>query len=210
MTAAKKNIVVLATTNAGKVRELAAPLHAYGLEVLGMDAFQGIGDIEETGTTFEENALLKARIVADATGYVTVADDSGLEVDALNGEPGIYSARYGSDLALLEGENRDGRNIRKLLASMAQVPEGQRGARFVCCMAVCKPRGAELVVRGVWEGQILENPQGDNGFGYDPVFLDAALGRSAAMLTREEKMGVSHRGKALAQLLALWPQFWGN
>lgn len=210
MTAAKKNIVVLATTNAGKVRELAAPLHAYGLEVLGMDAFQGIGDIEETGTTFEENALLKARIVADATGYVTVADDSGLEVDALNGEPGIYSARYGSDLALLEGENRDGRNIRKLLASMAQVPEGQRGARFVCCMAVCKPRGAEQVVRGVWEGQILESPQGDNGFGYDPVFLDAALGRSAAMLTREEKMGVSHRGKALAQLLALWPQFWGN
>lgn len=208
MTEAKKNIVVLATTNAGKVRELAAPLQGYGLEVLGLDAFQGIGDIEETGITFEENALLKARIVANATGYVTVADDSGLEVDALQGAPGIYSARYGSDLPLLEGENRDARNIRKLLKVLADVPEEQRGARFVCCMAVCKPRGEQVVVRGTWQGQILQAPQGANGFGYDPVFFDSSLGRSAAMLTREEKMGVSHRGQALGQLLALWSEFW--
>lgn len=210
MTEAKKSIVVLATSNAGKVRELAAPLQAYGLEVLGLDAFQGIGEIEETGNTFEENALLKARTVAKATGYVTVADDSGLEVDALHGAPGIYSARYGNELPLLEGENRDGRNIRKLLAALADVPAAQRGARFVCCMAVCKPCGEHTVVRGVWQGHILEAPQGDNGFGYDPVFFDSALGRSAAMLTREEKMGVSHRGKALGQLLALWPEFWGE
>lgn len=207
MIESKKNIVVLATTNAGKVRELAEPLQAFGLEVVGLDAFQGLGDVEETGTTFEENALLKARIVADATGYVTVADDSGLEVDALQGAPGIYSARYGEDWALEEGENRDGRNNRKLLAALAGLPESLRSARFVCCMAACKPRGAELVVRGTWEGRVLEQMEGDNGFGYDPLFFDPLLGHSAAMLTREEKGRTSHRGRALRQLLAQWPAF---
>lgn len=207
MIESKKNIVVLATTNAGKVRELADPLRAFGLEVVGLDAFQGLEDVEETGTTFEENALLKARTVADATGYVTVADDSGLEVDALNGAPGVYSARYGNDWALEEGENRDARNNRKLLVTLAGVPQEKRTARFVCCMAVCTPRGGELVVRGTWEGRILEKVQGSNGFGYDPLFFDPVLGRGAATLTREEKGGVSHRGQALRQLLAQWPEF---
>lgn len=207
MIESKKNIVVLATTNAGKVRELAEPLRAFGLEVVGLDAFQGLEDVEETGTTFEENALLKARTVADATGYVTVADDSGLEVDALNGAPGVYSARYGSDWPLEEGENRDSRNNRKLLAALADVPEEKRTARFVCCMAVCTPRGGEGVVRGTWEGRILEKAEGSNGFGYDPLFFDPVLGRGAATLTREEKGGTSHRGRALGQLLAKWSEF---
>lgn len=210
MIPSKKNIIVLATTNAGKVRELAEPLQAFGLEVVGLDAFQGIGDVEETGTTFEENALLKARTVADATGYVTVADDSGLEVDALGGSPGIYSARYGNDWPAEEGEHRDARNNRKLLAALSGLAEAQRTARFVCCMAVCVPRGAQLVVRGTWEGRILEQPQGDNGFGYDPVFFDPLLGRAAATLTREEKCATSHRGRALRQLLAQWADFWGK
>ncbi|MEG2173342.1 MAG: XTP/dITP diphosphatase [Desulfovibrionaceae bacterium] len=207
MIESKKNIVVLATTNAGKVRELAAPLQNFGFEVVGLEAFQGLGDVEETGRTFEANALLKARTVADATGYVTVADDSGLEVEALGGAPGIYSARYGDDWPFVAGESRDARNIRKLLTALAEVPQDKRCARFVCCMAVCVPRGKELVVRGLWEGRILQQAQGHNGFGYDPVFFDPALGRSAALLTCEEKGAISHRGKALRQLLAHWSDF---
>lgn len=208
MIASKKNTIVLATTNAGKIRELAEPLEAFGLEVVGLDAFQGLGDIEESGKTFEENALLKARTVADATGYVSVADDSGLEVDALNGAPGVYSARYSDDWESLEGESRDARNIRKLQAVMAGLPEEKRHARFVSCMAVCIPRGAEMVVRGTWEGRILEEAQGSNGFGYDPLFFDPLLGRSAATLSKDEKNATSHRGRALRQLLAAWPDFW--
>lgn len=198
--------IVLATHNAGKVRELADPLTSFGVEVVGLSEFPNIGDIEETGTTFEENALIKARTVAAMTGLVSVADDSGLEVEALSGAPGVYSARYSDDWESLPGESRDARNIRKLLHEMAAVPEIRRGCRFVSCMAAVRPQ-KEMTVRGVWEGRILQAPQGSNGFGYDPVFWDAAIGKTAAELTRDEKNARSHRGNALRALLAQWKEF---
>lgn len=200
--------VVLATSNAGKVRELAEPLAALGVEVLGLDSFPEIGEIVEDGDSFEANALIKARVVAAHTGLVSIADDSGLETDALHGAPGIHSARYADDWEFLAGESRDARNIHKLLHVLRDVPEAERGCRFVCCMAVVFPPslgGREWTVRGAWEGRLLTAPRGENGFGYDPVFWDAELGRSAAELTREEKMGRSHRGRALGALLAAWP-----
>ena len=205
---AKCDKVVLATSNAGKVRELAEPLAALGVEVLGLDSFPEIGDIVEDGDSFEANARIKARVVAAHTGLVSIADDSGLEADALHGAPGIHSARYADDWEFLAGESRDARNIRKLLHVLRDVPEAERGCRFVCCMAVVFPPslgGREWTVRGAWEGCLLTAPRGENGFGYDPVFWDPELGRSAAELTREEKMGRSHRGRALGALLASWP-----
>ena len=201
--------VVLATRNAGKIAELSGPLAAFGVELVGLDAFPEIGEIEENGATFEENALIKARAVAKATGLTAIADDSGLMVEALAGAPGVHSARYSDDLEMLPGENRDGRNIRKLLAAMADVPEGERGCRFVTAMAAVRPDGRELTVRGEWPGTLLARPRGSNGFGYDPVFYDADVGRTAAELTREEKTARSHRGRAAAALLARWADFMG-
>ena len=201
--------VVLATRNAGKIAELAGPLAAFGVELVGLDAFPEIGEIEENGATFEENALIKARAVAKATGLTAVADDSGLMVEALGGAPGVYSARYADDWEMLPGENLDRRNIRKLLAAMADVPEGERGCRFVTAMAAVRPDGRELTVRGEWPGTLLASPRGSNGFGYDPVFYDAEVGRTAAELTREEKTARSHRGRATAALLAHWADFMG-
>ncbi|MBQ3060293.1 MAG: RdgB/HAM1 family non-canonical purine NTP pyrophosphatase [Desulfovibrio sp.] len=199
--------IVLATGNAGKVRELAGPLAAYGVEVLGLNAFPQIGDIEENGATFEENALIKARAVARATGLVSVADDSGLMVDALDGRPGVHSARYSDDWESLPDESRDARNIRKMLHEMAGVAPEKRICRFVTCMAAVKPDGQEMTVHGCWEGRLLESPLGENGFGYDPIFFDAEIGRSAAQLSRDEKNARSHRGNALRALLARWQEF---
>ncbi|MBB5144430.1 RdgB/HAM1 family non-canonical purine NTP pyrophosphatase [Desulfovibrio intestinalis] len=199
--------IVLATHNAGKVRELADPLAAFGVEVLGLESFPDIGEIEETGVTFEENACIKAREVTRLTGLISIADDSGLEVDALDGRPGVYSARYSDDWEGLPGESRDARNIRKLMHEIADVPEGKRGCRFVSSMACVRPDGAEMVVRGTWEGNLLTAPRGQNGFGYDPVFFDAHIGKSAAELTRDEKNARSHRGNALRALLEKWQNF---
>ena len=202
--------VVLATTNSGKVRELAEPLAAAGVEVVGLEAFPELGEIVEDGDSFEANALIKARAVARFTGLPSVADDSGLAVDALDGAPGILSARYADDWESLAGESRDARNIRKLLAVMRDVPDAERTCRFVCCMAVVMPSGTgdrEWAVRGVWEGRLLTTPRGSNGFGYDPIFLDPELGRSAAELERGEKMARSHRGRALRALLDGWAAF---
>ena len=199
--------VVLATRNAGKIAELAGPLGAFGVSLVGLDAFPAIGEIEENGDTFEENALIKARAVASATGLVSVADDSGLMVEALGGAPGVHSARYADDWALLPGEDRDRRNIRKLLDALREVPEARRGCRFVTVMAAVRPDGRELTVRGEWEGRLLTSPRGENGFGYDPVFFDPAIGRTAAELSREEKTARSHRGKAARALLARWGDF---
>lgn len=199
--------VVLATSNAGKIRELAEPLATYGMEVVGLDTFPDLGDIEENGQTFEENALIKARTVCLYTGLIAIADDSGLEVAALNGQPGVHSARYSDDWHTHDGETRDARNIRKLLHQLAGVPDELRQARFVTCMAAVKPDGQELVVHGTWEGKILTSPLGDNGFGYDPVFFDVSLGKSAAQLTRDEKNARSHRGNALRALLSDWQNF---
>lgn len=201
--------VVLATRNAGKIAELAGPLSAFGVSLVGLDAFPEIGEIEENGATFEENALIKARAVAKATGLTAIADDSGLMVDALGGAPGVWSARYADDWEMLPGEDRDGRNIRKLLHAMRDVPKDRRDCSFVTVMAAVRPDGRELTVRGEWPGRLLESPRGGNGFGYDPVFFDASTGRSAAELTREEKTARSHRGRAAAALLERWQGFMG-
>ncbi len=200
--------IVLATRNQGKVRELAEPLRAFGLHVVGLDAFPELPEVEETGTTFEENALLKAQDVARRTGLVAVADDSGLEVDALEGAPGVRSARYSDDMPELPGASKDERNTMKLLAALSSVRLWQRSARFRTVIAVCTPEGDTLVAPGVWEGSVACSPRGKNGFGYDPVFLDPELGRTAAELSPEEKMARSHRGSALRELLRLWPAFW--
>lgn len=201
--------VVLATHNQGKIREMAEPLRVLGVEVAGLGEFPGIGDIVEDGATFAENALIKARAVARATGLVSIADDSGLEVDALDGRPGVYSARYSDDLPRLEGETRDKCNIRKLLGELANVPAERRQARFVCTIAAVVPgrydAGQALIVRGSWEGRILTEPHGDNGFGYDPVFFDEELQKTSADMPREQKMARSHRGHAIEALLKAWP-----
>ena len=181
--------IVLATRNQGKVRELAEPLRAFGLRVVGLDAFPDLPEVEETGTTFEENALLKAREVSKRTGLVAIADDSGLEVDALNGAPGVYSARYGG-----EGLDDTGR-YRLLLENMkGQMP---RTAKFVSVITCCFPNGDVLTARGECPGTIAFAPQGEGGFGYDPVFFVPPLKKTFAQLTAEEKNAISHRGKAL-------------
>lgn len=199
--------IVLATTNQGKLVELSALLAPYGLRVHSLAEFPGIGEIEENGKTFAENALIKARAAAKFTGLPGVADDSGLIVDALDGAPGVFSARFGNDIEFLPGENRDQRNTRKLLYLMKDIPEQNRSCRFMTCMAAVKPNGKELLGEGIWEGQLLFSPRGTNGFGYDPVFYDPELRKSAAELSREEKNSRSHRGKALRALLKDLPDF---
>lgn len=198
------NTVVLATRNKGKIAELSALLAGFGVHVLGLGAFPGIGEIEETGTTFAENAALKARTVAQATGLLALADDSGLAVDALDGAPGVYSARY-------SGENAtDATNNAKLLDALKDVPENARGCRFHSVVAAVAPNGTEILAEGRWEGRVLTSPRGQGGFGYDPLFLDLELGRAAAELTPAEKNARSHRGRALRALLHDWPAFWAK
>lgn len=201
-TAPLKTTLVLATRNAGKIKELEALLSGHGLHVLGLGDFPDIGEIEETGTSFAENALLKARAVAQATGLVALADDSGLAVDALSGAPGVYSARYSGPDAT------DEKNNLKLLDALKDVPEAGRGCRFMSVVAACAPNGAQLLAEGRWEGRVLSAPRGAGGFGYDPLFLDLELGKSAAELAPAEKNARSHRGHALRALLADWPDFW--
>lgn len=188
--------VVLATGNAGKVRELADKLAAFGLDIVAQTEC-GVEPAEETGLTFIENALLKARHAAAITGLPAIADDSGLAVDALGGAPGIYSARYAG------AEASDRQNIDKLLEAMENVADGQRQAQFHCVLVYL--RHAEdptpLVFHGCWQGEIARAVSGEGGFGYDPVFFVPALGKTAAELSKEEKRAVSHRGKALALLL---------
>ena len=192
--------LILATRNQGKVRELRDPLARFGFDVQSLP--EDFPEIEENGTTFEENALIKARAVAEALGVAAAADDSGLEVDALGGAPGVYSARYSDDWPAVEGESKDQRNNRKLLAELEGVPAEKRTARFRCCMALVIPGGEEIVVSGAWEGSIGFKRAGSNGFGYDPLFIDPELELTGAELTREAKMVRSHRGKALSKLLA--------
>lgn len=198
------NTIVLATGNAGKIRELSAMLAEYvpGIRVLGLADFPEIGDIEETGTTFEENARIKAVAVAAATGMVAVADDSGLSVDALGGAPGVYSARYsGADAT-------DEKNVVKLLGALADVPDAQRGCHFACVMLAVTPGGQELIGRGAWQGRVAHAPAGNGGFGYDPVFFDEELGLTAAEMDAQVKNGRSHRGLAVRDMLHGWPEFW--
>ncbi|OZI14593.1 non-canonical purine NTP pyrophosphatase, RdgB/HAM1 family [Sodalis-like symbiont of Philaenus spumarius] len=188
--------VVLATGNAGKVRELAGALADCGMEIVAQRAL-GVISVEETGLTFIENALIKARYVARVTGLPAIADDSGLAVDALGGAPGIYSARYAGEDA------SDRQNLDKLLAALASVPDGQRAAQFHCVLVYLRHAddSTPLVCHGSWAGVIAHQPSGAGGFGYDPVFLLPEQGRTAAMLSAQEKLALSHRGRALAGLL---------
>ncbi len=191
-----KDVWVLASGNRGKLAELQHALAPLGHELKPISDWTDHSP-EETGDTFEANALIKARHAAARSGLPSLADDSGLAVDALNGAPGVYSARYAGDQA------SDADNNRKLLAALADVPPEQRGARFVCVIAlVCSADDpSPLIARGEWEGHIADQPSGDGGFGYDPLFVDPQLQRSAAQLSREDKLARSHRGQAIANLL---------
>ena len=188
--------VVLATGNAGKVRELASLLQDFGLDIVAQTDL-GVESAEETGLTFIENSILKARHAAAITGLPAIADDSGLAVDALGGSPGIYSARYaGVDAS-------DRQNLEKLLVALKDVPDGQRQAQFHCVLVYLRHADdpTPLVFHGVWPGEITHAPAGEGGFGYDPIFYVPSEGKTAAELTREEKSAISHRGQALKQLL---------
>lgn len=188
--------VVLATGNAGKVRELASLLQDFGLDIVAQTDL-GVESAEETGLTFIENSILKARHAAAITGLPAIADDSGLAVDALGGAPGIYSARYaGVDAS-------DSQNLEKLLVALKNVPDGQRQAQFHCVLVYLRHADdpTPLVFHGVWPGEITHAPAGEGGFGYDPIFYVPSEGKTAAELTREEKSAISHRGQALKQLL---------
>jgi XTP/dITP diphosphohydrolase len=189
--------VVLATNNAGKAKELNAMLSGLDMEVVAQSAL-GVPGAEETGLTFIENAILKARNAAAHAGLPAIADDSGLEVDALEGAPGIHSARYAGT------PSDDQANLRKLLEAMRDVPDIGRSARFRCVIVYLKHAKdpAPLVTEGVWEGSILRAPKGANGFGYDPVFWVPEKGCSSAELPPDVKNQLSHRGQALARLAA--------
>ena len=197
--------VVLASRNKGKVRELAVLLRPFGIAVQSLENFPEVGEIEENGRTFAENALLKARIVSAITGRIAIADDSGLEVDALNGAPGVYSARYSEEPGK---PATDEKNNRKLLRAMRDVPDKERAARFCCAMAACAPDGRHIIAQAAWEGFLARAPAGTNGFGYDPLFLVPELGVMSAELSPEEKNARSHRSQAVEKLLAMWPAFW--
>jgi XTP/dITP diphosphohydrolase len=199
------------------VRELQEPLRQFGLNVLGLDALTCFSeqelDVEENGNTFLQNALLKATAITQLTGLTSVADDSGLLVDALDGAPGVHSARYADDLAYdpkLSDLSQDDRNIHKLLLAMAKIPKEQRAARFCSVMAAVQPSGKTIHSEGFWEGMVAFAPEGTYGFGYDPVFFDPQLKCTAAQMPLELKMTRSHRAKALAALLGLWPDFWNS
>mgnify|MGYP006285067971 FL=1 len=199
---AERDTIVLATRNKGKVTELSGKLQEYGLEVKGLDDFPEVPEIVEDGATFHENSLKKAREVAEITGLVAVADDSGLEVDALGGAPGVHSARY----AGVDAD--DAANNGKLLRELSGVPVERRTARFKCVMTACSPQGETLVTEGAWEGRIAMQPRGEHGFGYDPLFYDPEADMTAAQMDRETKHRRSHRGKALARLIEQWSEFW--
>ena len=188
--------VVLATGNAGKVRELAALLADSGMEIVPQTEL-GVDDADETGLTFIENALIKARHASAVTGLPAIADDSGLAVDALGGAPGIHSARY----AGLPGD--DAANNAKLLDALDGLPEAGRGAQFHCVMVYLRHAAdpVPVVCHGRWPGQILAQPRGDNGFGYDPLFLVPETGCASAELAPDVKNRLSHRGRALRQLV---------
>ena len=189
--------VVLASSNPGKLAELNALLQPAGLQFVSQDAL-GVEPPEETGLTFVENALIKARAACAATGLPALADDSGVVVDALGGAPGVRSARYAGDGA------SDADNVAKLLDALEDVAAPERTAAFVCAIVYLRHARdpCPIVCEGIWEGRILDVARGAGGFGYDPVFFVPALGRTAAELSRAEKNAVSHRGQALAQLLS--------
>jgi len=185
---------VLATRNAHKVEEVRRILAPYDVQLVSLGEFPDVGEVAETGATFADNALLKAEAVARATGLLALADDSGLAVAALNGMPGVFSARWtgkhGDDVA----------NLRLVLDQIADVPDERRGAAFVCAAAAVTPAGERLVVEGRVEGVLIRAPRGSNGFGYDPIFVPVGEERTTAEMSAEEKDAISHRGLAFRAL----------
>ncbi len=184
--------IVLASKNKHKLEEISRITEKFGFELI-LQSDLGIDlDVEETGTTFEENSFIKAQAVMKATGLPALADDSGITVDALNGEPGIYSARYGFDESL-----DDWGRLQLLLKNMEAVPDGQRQAAFVCVITLVTPQGQTIQARGEIHGELLRAPAGENGFGYDPIFYYPPMGMTTAQMPPETKNRISHRGTAL-------------
>jgi XTP/dITP diphosphohydrolase len=189
--------LLVATRNPGKLKEIGALLAPLGIVVRGLGDFPGLPEIVEDGLTFAENAEKKAVTMARLTGRLTLADDSGLEVAALQGAPGVYSARYAG------ADADDAANNRKLLVEMAGVPPAQRAAAFVCVMALCAPEGSCRTFAGRLEGEIMSEARGAEGFGYDPLFVVAGQQRTLAEIPLAEKNRISHRAQALAQVVAV-------
>jgi len=189
--------IIIATKNAGKVKDFETLFSPKGFKVKSLLDFPEIEDVEETGVTFAENATLKAEAISSALNKPVIADDSGLAIDALNGDPGVYSARYA-------GENKDDNaNIEKVLQKLNDVPFEKRTARFHCALAIAVPRKRTEIVEGTCEGHILEGKRGENGFGYDPIFFVEKWRCSMAELTKEQKNQISHRANALKKLAPL-------
>ncbi|QJX75309.1 XTP/dITP diphosphatase [Priestia megaterium] len=189
--------IIIATKNAGKVKDFETLFSPKGFKVKSLLDFPEIEDVEETGVTFAENATLKAEAISSALNKPAIADDSGLAIDALNGEPGVYSARYA-------GENKDDNaNIEKVLQKLNDVPFEKRTARFHCALAIAVPGKRTEIVEGTCEGHILEEKRGENGFGYDPIFFVEKWRCSMAELTKEQKNQISHRANALKRLAPL-------
>jgi XTP/dITP diphosphohydrolase len=186
--------IVLATRNPGKVTELRRILSAYDVDLVGLDDYPDVPEVPETGDTFVANALLKAHAIAEATGLLAVADDSGLAVDALNGMPGVLSARW----AGRHGD--DAANLALVIAQLTDTPDDRRGGAFICAAAAATPDGREVVVEGRIDGTLLRNPRGSNGFGYDPIFVPIGQTRTTAEMSADEKDAISHRGKAFRAL----------
>ena len=183
--------IIFATGNEGKMREVRMILQDLGVEILSLKEAGIAADVEENGTTFEENAVIKATEIMKMCGEIVLADDSGLEVDALNKEPGIYSARYMGEDTSYRIKNAN------LIQRLAGVPVEKRTARFVCAIAAAFPDGSTVIRRGVIEGKIGYEERGENGFGYDPIFYLPDMSRTTAELSPEEKNSISHRGRAL-------------
>lgn len=190
------NEVIIATKNVGKAKEFAELFAHKNVHVQTLLDYPEIVDVEETGTTFEENAIMKAETIAHLLGKIVIADDSGLIIDALNGQPGIYSARYAGE------EKDDEKNIDKVLHELEGVDDRDRTARFYCALAVATPNKQILTVHGTCEGKILRERKGTNGFGYDPIFFVKEKGKTMAELSSEEKNKISHRANALKKLAA--------
>ena len=184
--------VVLASKNRHKLIEISKITEKFGIELILQSELGVDIDVEETGTTFEENSFIKAEAVMKATGLPALADDSGIAVDALNGEPGIYSARYGFDESL-----DDWGRLLLLLKNTEHVPDGQRQAQFVCVITMVTPEGQVIQARGEIHGELTREARGENGFGYDPIFYYPPFGKTTAELSPEQKNQVSHRGQAL-------------
>lgn len=186
--------ILIATKNIGKVNEFKALFSQMGIEVKSLLDFPEVTDIEETGSSFVENAVLKAEAISVQFNEVVIADDSGLTIDVLNGRPGIFSARYAGE------EKNDQANNKKVLSELVGVPFEKRKAHFQCALAVAFPQKETITVEGVCDGYITEDPVGNNGFGYDPIFFIVEKNKTMAQLTKEEKNKISHRALALAKL----------